>query len=59
MRPDVPYETVFQVKARKTTKQLIDKLLFKVADEHGCLMARATAFEELIAKIARQEQISI
>lgn len=59
MRPDVPYETVFQVRARKTTKQLLDKLLFKVADEHGCLMPRATAFEALIAKIAKQEAISL
>jgi hypothetical protein len=56
---NLPYETVFQVKARKETKQLIDKLLFKVADERGCLIPRATAFEALIAKIAKQEAISL
>jgi hypothetical protein len=54
-----PYETVFQVKARKETKQLLEKLFFKEAEERGCLMPRAAAFEALIDRIARQEAISL
>jgi len=58
MSYDMPYETVFQVKARKETKQLLDRLMFKEADERGCLMPRAAAFEALIDRIAKQEAIS-
>jgi hypothetical protein len=54
-----PYETVFQVKARKTTKKLLEKLFFKEAEERGCMIPRAEAFEALIDRIAKQEAISL
>jgi hypothetical protein len=58
MRSDV-YEDTFNVKAHKETKRLFEKLLVKMAAEKGCVLPRATAFEELIDRMAKLEEISL